>query len=300
MRRYVQCNLCGADDTRQRYQLNSWTIVSCEHCGLIYVNPMPDAETLRAFYTEEFFQGNRRPAGYADYLHDKEIHMHQFRAYWPLIRREFPHPGRVLDIGCALGFFLDMARAEGWETVGVELSEFAARWAKDKLGLDVRTGTLLDLHLPDDSFDVVTLWATIEHLADPIGTLREAHRVLMPGGFILITTGEVEGILDKLSRGLCYWYEPPAHLYYFSTRTMCAMLQKAGFRTLRVQGVEMAPRMIGPFRRPALHGLNRWLPATGRLWLRLIYRVGRYALELIGLIPSQRVGNILVALARKP
>lgn len=300
MRRYVQCNLCGADDTRQRHELNGWTIVSCQRCGLIYVNPMPDTETLRAFYTEEFFHGNRTPAGYADYLRDKEIHIHQFQAYWPLIRREFPYPGRVLDIGCALGFFPDMARAEGWETVGIELSEFAAQWARDKFGLDVRTGTLLNANLPKNSFDVVTLWATIEHLADPIGTLRGAYRTLKPGGFILITTGEVEGILDKLSTGLCYWYQPPAHLYYFSTRTLRAMLQKAGFRTLRVQGVEMASRMIGPFRQPKLHGLNRWLPARGRLWLRLIYRVGCYTLELIGLMPPQRVGNILVALARKP
>ena len=300
MLRYMPCNLCGADHARQRYQLNGWTIVSCEHCGLIYVNPMPDAETLRAFYTEEFFQGNRRPAGYADYLRDKGIHMRQFWDYWPLIRREFPSPGRVLDIGCALGLFLDMARAEGWGTVGVELSEFAAQWARNKLDLDVRTGTLRDVHLPKNSFDVVTLWATIEHLADPIGTLREAHRVLKPGGLILITTGEVEGILDKLSKGLCYWYEPPAHLYYFSTRTLRAMLQKAGFRTLRVQGVEMDSRMIGPFRRPTLHGLNRWLPGTGRLWLHLIYRLGCYALELVGLMPPQRVGNILVAVARKP
>jgi 2-polyprenyl-3-methyl-5-hydroxy-6-metoxy-1,4-benzoquinol methylase len=296
----VQCNLCGADDTSLRYQLNGWNIVSCQRCGLIYVNPMPNAETLRTFYTEDFFQGNRRPAGYADYLRDKGIHVRHFQAYWPLIRQEFPYPGRVLDIGCALGFFLDMARSQGWEAVGIELSEFAAQWARSKLGLDVQTGTLLDAHLPKDCFDVVTLWATIEHLADPIGTLREAHRVLKPGGVILITTGEVEGILDRLSKGLCYWYEPPAHLYYFTTRTLRAMLQKAGFRSLRVQGVEMAPGMIGPFRRPGLHGLNRWLPATGRLWLRLVYRFGCYALELIGLRSPQRVGNIMVALARKP
>lgn len=300
MLRHVQCNLCGADDIRQRYQLNGWNIVSCQHCGLIYVNPMPDAEALQAFYTEDFFQGNRRPTGYVDYLRDKEIHMHQFRVYWPLIRREFPTPGRVLDIGCALGFFLDMARAEGWETVGIELSEFGAQWARDKLGLDVHTGSLLDVHLPKSSFDVVTLWATIEHLADPINTLREAHRVLKPDGLILITTGEVEGILDKLSTGLCPWYEPPGHLYYFSTRTLRAMLQEAGFRTLHMQGIEMDPRMIGPLRRQALRGLNRWLPATGRLWLRLIYRVGLYGLELVGLVPPQRIGNILVALARKP
>ncbi len=300
MLRHVQCNLCGADDIHQRYQLNGWNIVSCQHCGLIYVNPMPDAEALQAFYTEDFFQGNRRPTGYVDYLRDKEIHMHQFRVYWPLIRREFPTPGRVLDIGCALGFFLDMAQAEGWETVGIELSEFGAQWARDKLGLDVHTGSLLDVHLPKSSFDVVTLWATIEHLADPINTLREAHRVLKPDGLILITTGEVEGILDKLSTGLCPWYEPPGHLYYFSTRTLRAMLQEAGFRTLHMQGIEMDPRMIGPLRRQALRGLNRWLPATGRLWLRLIYRVGLYGLELVGLVPPQRIGNILVALARKP
>lgn len=261
---------------------------------------MPNAKVLRTFYTEDFFQGNRRPAGYADYLRDKEIHVRHFQAYWPLIRQEFPYPGRVLDIGCALGFFLDMARAEGWEAVGIELSGFAAQWARNKLGLDVRTGTLLDAHLPKGCFDVVTLWATIEHLADPIGTLREAHRILRPGGLILITTGEVEGILDRLSKGLCYWYEPPAHLYYFSTRTLRAMLQKAGFHSLRVQGVEMAPRMIGPFRRAGLSGLNRWLPATGRLWLRLAYRSGCYALELMGLRSPQRVGNVMVALARKP
>lgn len=299
MQRYVQCNLCGADDTRQRYQLNGWNIVSCQRCGLIYVSPMPDVEFLRAFYTEEFYRGNQRLAGYADYLRDKEIHMLQFQAYWPLVRREFPTPGRVLDVGCALGFFLDMARAEGWETVGIELSEFAAQWARDNLGLDVRAGTLPDADFPQNSFDVVTLWATIEHLADPMATLKATYRVLKPNGLMLITTGEVEGVLDKLSKGPCMWYEPPGHLYYFSTRTLGAMLQRAGFCPMQVQGVELAPRIIGPIRRSSLHRINRWLPATGRRWLRLAYHAGCYALELLGLMPPRRIGNVMVALARK-
>lgn len=300
MRRHVPCNLCDADDPDQRRQLNGWDIVSCRHCGLIYVNPMPDADALQEFYSEAFFQGECRPAGYADYVRDREVHMQQFRAFWPLVRRKFPDPGRVLDVGCAMGLFLDMVRDEGWETVGIELSGFAAQWARDHLDLDVRAGTIFDVSVPQGAFDVVTLWATVEHLADPLGTLREIYRVLKPGGIILITTGEVEGILDRLSTGLCYWYEPPAHLYYFSISTMGTMLQQAGFQVLRVQGVEVAPRLIGPFSRPALHRLNRWLPATGRLWLRLLYRGGCYILELVGLRSPQRIGNIMLALARKP
>ncbi len=296
----IPCNLCAADDPTLRYQVNGWDIVRCCHCTLAYVSPLPDEAFLRNYYDQDFYQGAHKPAAYEDYLRDKDFHMQQFRDYWPLVCREIAEPGRVLDVGCAMGFFLEMARAEGWEAYGIDLSDFAASWARREMGLDVRTGTLLDVHFPSGYFDVVTMWSTVEHLVDPLATLVEAARVLRPGGLILITTGEVDGVLDNLSRGLCYWYEPPAHLYYFSIHALRAMLCKAGFDPVRVQGIELDPCMVAPFKRPILRPLNKWLPVNLRRWLRLSYRAGRYALEWLELAEPERIGNLMVALGRKP
>lgn len=156
-----------------------------------------------------------------------------------LARRARP-PGRLLDVGCSAGFFLEAARYAGWTVQGVELSADAAALARERLGLDVFVGELADAPLAPVSFDAVTLWDVVEHVRDPAAMLRDARTLLRPGGTLALSTPNIGGLFPRLSRPVAvatgYWThpEPPAHLFQFSQTTILRLLQATGFRVAGV------------------------------------------------------------------
>jgi SAM-dependent methyltransferase len=142
-------------------------------------------------------------------------------------------PGRLLDVGCAAGFFLEAA-SERWDVTGVELSGFAADYARREFGHVVHTGDIADAGLPDDSFDVVTLWNTVEHMSDPRTALAHVGRVAAPGALVVLTTGNASGPMAR--RDLANWnlMAPPEHLYFFDPSTITRLLADAGLSVRRI------------------------------------------------------------------
>jgi len=131
-------------------------------------------------------------------------------------------------IGVALGDFLLEAKASGWDVEGVEISAFAAQQARAR-GLRVTTGRLEELDLPAASFDVITLYDSVEHFTDPVATLAAVRRLLAPGGIVHLVTPNVGGLQARLLGRLWYHYKPGEHLFYFAPRTLRATLEDAGF-----------------------------------------------------------------------
>jgi 2-polyprenyl-3-methyl-5-hydroxy-6-metoxy-1,4-benzoquinol methylase len=142
--------------------------------------------------------------------------------------------GRILDVGCHLGMFLEVARERGWDVTGVEPSRYSVERSREK-GLDVRHGTLDSVHFDDQSFDVVTMWDVVEHVADPLAELKQIHRILRPDGLLAVSTMDVDALFPRLAGRRWPWYMQ-MHLVYFSKRTLHNMLAKAGY-----QVVEMIP-----------------------------------------------------------
>ena len=137
----------------------------------------------------------------------------------------------MLDVGCHLGMFLEVARERGWDVTGVEPSRWSVEQARDA-GLDVRHGTLETVHFPDESFDVVTMWDVVEHLPDPLAELKRMHRILRPDGLLALSTMNVDALFPRLAGRRWPWYMQ-MHLVYFSRRTLHNMLTKAGYRVCR-------------------------------------------------------------------
>lgn len=135
--------------------------------------------------------------------------------------------GRLLDVGCAAGFFLAEARRY-FDVRGVELSEYSSRFAREHLGLPVFTGSLAAAGFADASFDLITLWDVIEHVPDPFDVLRECRRLLRPSGHVVLTTGDIGSGYAMRSGPNWHLLAPPWHLYYFSRRTMASMAVRAG------------------------------------------------------------------------
>jgi 2-polyprenyl-3-methyl-5-hydroxy-6-metoxy-1,4-benzoquinol methylase len=139
-----------------------------------------------------------------------------------------PQGGRLLEIGCAVGFLLRAAQERGFEAVGVEMSDWASGIARSEFGLDVRTGKLEEVGLDDDVFDVVVLADVIEHLTDPVTTVREIRRVLKPGGRLLLLTPDAGSLMAKMF-GPRWWGLLDDHYFYFSRPTLRRFLEREGF-----------------------------------------------------------------------
>ena len=272
----VRCNLCGADSTAPVAEIDGFHIVRCRHCGLVYVNPRYQERALQEIYTENYYdhdgiKNGLEFFGYDDYLADEENIKITFAKRLKTIERYVPK-GRLLDVGCATGFFLDLARKAGWAVVGSEVSTFSARYAVEKLRLDVRLGQLRDLNLDAGMFDVVTMWDVIEHVVDPMAELEETRRILRAGGLLSIITPDVSSPVARLLGGRWEEYRRVReHIYFFSRRTMTEMLRRAGFEVLRMESADKV-FYLGP----AVQRLKyyTWDGIITNAVARLIYRLG--------------------------
>ena len=139
-------------------------------------------------------------------------------------------PGDILDVGCSYGFFLNVARRNGWRVKGVEMGSNAAETARIKYGLDVFEGSLEQAGFADSSFNVVTLFHVIEHARNPIAIFSEVRRILRRGGLLLLLTPNLDSVHSRLLGKRWTWLHPPDHLFYFTQRSIGLALRKSGFR----------------------------------------------------------------------
>lgn len=239
----MSCNFCGANDYEviypPRYEhakpdeiLNTFRssgdevlldqLVRCKPCGLQYLNPRLRSDVVIEGYSagsDETFvsQVAGRERTFAKSLR--------------LIEGYHPQRGRLLDVGTAGGSFLAVARDAGWEVAGCEPNRWLCEWGNQHYGLEIQPGTIFDMKLAADSFDVVTLWDVLEHTPDPESVLEECGRVLRPGGLLVVNYPDIHSLVARLM-GRRWVFLLSVHLYYFTTQTLGAMLEKFGFRVL--------------------------------------------------------------------
>lgn len=240
----VPCNLCGADDFEivypPRYEDSNPDelienfrssgdeilldqLVRCNQCDLMYLNPRLREEVIITGYSE-----GEDPT-FVSQIKGRE---RTFMKSLDLIEQYKPQKGHILDIGTAGGSFLAVARDAGWEVAGCEPNLWLCEWSKEHYGLDVTPGTVFDMHLENDSFDVITLWDVLEHTPDPTRVLKECSRVLKPGGSLIINVPDMDALVTRLM-GRKYVFLLSIHLYYFAPKSMEDMLTRTGFKLLK-------------------------------------------------------------------
>ncbi len=226
---YVNCNLCGADETRVITTQNDYRVVQCSCCGLVYVNPRPTSEMLVKLYNDYHIR-NGKDANTWERLMKKN-----FMEISAMLNRLFPERGRILDIGCGYGYFIKMMGNARWAAVGIEPSSRTSGYAKDK-GLTVIKTTIDDAEFPDESFDAVTAFYVLEHLFDPLSAVKKIFMLLKPGGVTVLRVPHTTPIVKFLAvlRIKNNLYDLPFHLYDFSPKTIRLLLEKAGFSSIRV------------------------------------------------------------------
>lgn len=237
----VPCNLCGKDEFRVLFnspfkvpddkaagdfvastdRFDAYgQVVRCLGCGLVYTNPRPLPQVIAGGYRTS-----------VDPAYVSEDSSRSINAHMSLhVLRRFAKGGRLLDVGCNTGFFLNAARLD-FEVHGVEPSEWASDFARSRLRLDVVTGTLDQAGFPPGSFDVVTMNDVVEHFTDPQRALQQVAALLRPGGHLYLVTPDIRSLSARVLRGR-WWGLRPAHLYYFSPETLARMLRQAGFEVV--------------------------------------------------------------------
>ena len=225
----VNCIICGQNRTKIFTVNNGFNLVRCLNDDLIYVNPQPDKDDYDRFYgSPDYFLRGEQELGYADYMADKEAIYKNGQVIIDAIKK-FCKSGKLLDIGCAYGFSLDVARRSGFDVWGNDLNREAVRYASETLNMtNARPGYLKDMDYENDFFDVAMMLGTIEHFQNPQDEVSEARRILKPGGILAAFTVDMDSMIGR------WTIRPPEHLYYFSAKTLRKLLEKNGFEVLSV------------------------------------------------------------------
>ncbi len=211
-----RCWRCGSDHLKRVYTKWSTPIWRCSTCDQVFSGQHRNAVELADWYADYYTERNT--------AHDPLTKSR----YLELLGRFEDHrrSGRLLDVGCGFGFLLATAAERRWEVYGTEISSSALRYA-ERLGLprdQIHLGGIEDAGFVPGSFDVVTLLEVIEHLHDPVRTLRAVGRVLRPGGLLYLTTPNFDSLSRRVLRKNWSVIHPEEHLSYFNTRSLVTLL----------------------------------------------------------------------------
>lgn len=229
----VKCDLCGADapishtSHIDRFSGDEFALATCSNCGLVYLPMRPSGKDLDDYYPEDYE---------AYYLLGKEStadSWHLRRALnlqLKFVDGQSDTKGKLLDVGCATGNFLMIARENGWEGMGIEPVQKAAQLARDYYGVEVITGTLESADLPSSSFDVITMWDVLEHLPSPKRAFLRSWELLKPGGNLVFSIPNLASF-DRYLFGR-YWigWDTPRHFNLFTNETLQELLKITGFK----------------------------------------------------------------------
>lgn len=230
-----ECGICGgtagkflfsARDLNFQTTDEVFSVVRCRACGTAQTVPRPAEHSLGRFYPPSYYP----TGGYDRAYYRRRIQPSQ-RDKLDIVRR-FRQFGTLLDVGCGAGFFVREATEQGFSAQGIELSREAVEFGMREGDVRLREGDLLHTQYPDTSFDIVTLWHVLEHLPQPVETLKRIRALLKPGGMLVIAVPNFDSFQARVFRGRWYHLEVPRHLYHFSPGTLRRLLDAGGFDVL--------------------------------------------------------------------
>jgi 2-polyprenyl-3-methyl-5-hydroxy-6-metoxy-1,4-benzoquinol methylase len=211
-------------------EFGAYHLARCTECGHVATRPEPDAADLAALYGQEYYGPEHRR--FKGPLEGLTTFFRRWRGWY--IARKLPR-GTVIDVGCGRGLLLDELRRRGWTVIGTELSDEAAEYARDFLGIPMKIGEFHRLDLAPGSADVVVMWQTFEHMREPNAVLERVHRVLRQGGVAIVSVPNRESWQARFTGPHWHHLDVPHHLHHYGESTLRRMLERQGFRVERVE-----------------------------------------------------------------
>jgi SAM-dependent methyltransferase len=237
------CQLCGhrnwlplteATDSTPGGTGLWFAVVQCQECGLCFTNPRPNAETIGQFYPPAY-QPHKTPRRTLARKRWRWFSSRHPARQGQLIA--WQGRGRLLDFGCGGGSFLVEMSRNQWKVTGVDVSAAAVQRVRGELGLRALVGSLPHPELEQASFDVITMWHSLEHVHAPLEVLRAAHRLLTPGGKLVVAVPNIDSLPFRWFGARWFGLDLPRHLTHFAPWTLHLMLERAGFKPGPIQMV---------------------------------------------------------------
>ncbi|BAH06897.1 class I SAM-dependent methyltransferase [Clostridium kluyveri] len=232
------CDLCGNDNYKILGKVKDNFLVKCMLCGHIYMLYRFNNKELFKVYDEDYFKekyikGNEK-VDY-DYLKDKPNILEFVKKRFNTIHK-YKNPGTILDIGCAMGFYLEYAQNFGWDIYGVEISQYAADYARQLLNTkNIFNGTIENIEFEDEKFDVITMWLVLEHMVKPVDILLKIRKWLKHDGIIGIKVPNADGITFRSNLNKWIGQHPEDHMCDFTPDTLERIMNKCGYEMLEVE-----------------------------------------------------------------
>jgi 2-polyprenyl-3-methyl-5-hydroxy-6-metoxy-1,4-benzoquinol methylase len=230
--------------------------------GTIFQAEMPTVDSMNNYADQEYASGV-----YLKYAESRDLKVATAKPRLATIKR-LAKGNRLLDVGCATGFFLEAASAEGFDVNGLEFSTVAISLARPDIRKRIVRGDVNTLIASEtEKFDVVTAFDIIEHVQNPISFLQDIHKVLRPGGVLALSSPDTDHFLRYLMGSRWPMLQPMQHTILFSRRSIAALLEQCGFGEIQVDTTHkfltmdyLADQLVAT--NPSLHRVyraTRWI-----------------------------------------
>jgi SAM-dependent methyltransferase len=281
--RVSPCPICSAESAARRFEVEGMEekVVVCTGCGLGRLYPALSSDRLRALYPDEYYGEPGRKfqpliEGLVRAVGERHI---------SFLSRELPAGARILDVGCGRGVTLGALAEQGFKVHGLEISAEAASGADPRVEIRIAEN-LKDAEYRTASFDQVIIWHVLEHMNDPAGTLREVHRILKPGGRLIVAVPNFSSLQARFTGAAWFHLDLPRHLFHFPLPALRRLLTLTGFHVRSVHHfslrqnpfgwIQSLMNRFGPLPRNGLYVLLHRRPpgaplpydARTRRWLR--------------------------------
>ena len=234
------CIICGKNNLKTIYKDKDRNVVECLNDGLVFVNPIPQKEQLAKYYSKEYFKTNfpdeeKQGSGFVNYALEEKFIRSGFKDKLSKLEKFIKPQGRLLDVGCALGFGVSEAEKKGWNAVGIDISKYAVKYCK-KNSLKVRQGELEKIKFRY-KFSVIFTSHILEHVHDPLVFLRKAGEMLKSGGVLYLAMPNQKSFIARIMGSKWFDYRREQHLWFYNPSTIRKLLTISGFEILEY-GIE--------------------------------------------------------------
>ncbi|MDD5577894.1 MAG: class I SAM-dependent methyltransferase [Methylobacter sp.] len=228
------CTCCGAQTAELLlYQKNGISIYKCQNCGTGRADD--SGFDAKSYYDESYFNGDRID-GYSNYINSKEVLLEHFRGDMASLGKYGAASGKVLEIGCAYGYFLEIAQEQFSEIYGLEICEEAVINCNQRGLTTVKQGMVSSDSLTDfPSVNTVVMLDVIEHVQNPREALQLAAGKLLPGGHLMLTTGDFSSLAARITGANWRLMTPPQHLWYFTPTALRMLADSLGLDVIAVE-----------------------------------------------------------------
>jgi 2-polyprenyl-3-methyl-5-hydroxy-6-metoxy-1,4-benzoquinol methylase len=242
MNRWIKCPICSsvqqrvlfrASDINWKTTTETFDVVQCGSCGVAYTYPQPSIDQLKKYYPEVYYSiEDLSEEYYANKWRPLQIEKLK-------IVQQFRKAGKLLDVGCGRGYFLYEARSAGFDVEGIDFSEDTANLAKSRWNLDIKAADVVTYPYPKSKYDVVTLYHSLEHIAQPTTLLEGLRNTLKDNGILVIAVPNFGSIQSRFFRDKWLHLDVPRHLFQYSPKSLSTLVQNNGFT---VEGIFLKSR----------------------------------------------------------